>query len=255
MKPSNGRFTDKVVLVTGATAGIGRAAAQAFAREGAKLVVTGRNRDAGETLVAELRAKGSEVEFVPGDAALETANQNWVEAAVKRFGRLDVAVNNAGAEGELAPVSAQTEANYNRVFDTNVKGLLFALKHQVPALSKQGGAIVNVSSIAGSIGMAGASVYVASKHAVEGLTRAVALETARSGVRVNAVAPGAIVTQMMERFTSGSQDAQAGLASAHPVGRLGRVEEIAQAMLYLASEDARFTTGAILAVDGGYTAQ
>ncbi len=249
------RFANKVVLVTGATAGIGRATAVAFAREGARLIVTGRKPAAGESLVAELRALGAEAEFVQGDAAQEAAQQNWVAAAVKRFGRLDVAVNNAGAEGELGPVTGQTEANYNAVFDTNVKGLLFALKHQVPALVKQGGAIVNVSSIAGSIGMAGASVYVASKHAIEGLTRAVALETARSGVRVNAVAPGAIVTEMMERFTGGNKDAQAGLANAHPVGRLGRVEEIAQAMLYLASDDARFTTGAILAVDGGYTAQ
>jgi NAD(P)-dependent dehydrogenase (short-subunit alcohol dehydrogenase family) len=249
------RFKDKVVLVTGATAGIGRAAAQAFAREGAKLVVTGRNRNTGESLVAELRKQGTEVEFVPGDASQEAAQKNWVEAAIKRFGRLDVAVNNAGAEGELGPVSEQNEANYTKVFDTNVKGLLFALKHQVPALSRQGGAIVNVSSIVGSIGMAGASVYGASKHAVNGLTRAVALETARSGVRINVVAPGAIYTQMLERFTGGSKDAQAGLAGAHPVGRLGGVEEIAQAMLYLASDDAKFVTGSILAIDGGYTAQ
>lgn len=249
------RFENKVVLVTGATAGIGRAAAQAFAREGAKLIVTGRNQAAGDKLVAELRAQGTQVEFVPGDAAQEAAQRNWVEAAVKRFGHLDVAVNNAGAEGELGPVTGQTAGNYDKVFDTNVRGLLFALKHQVPALGKQGGAIVNVSSIVGSIGMAGASVYTASKHAVNGLSRAVALENARSGVRVNVVAPGAIVTEMMQRFTGGSQDAQAGLAAAHPVGRLGQVEEIAQAMLYLASDDAKFVTGSVLAIDGGYTAQ
>jgi len=249
------RFANKVVLVTGATAGIGRAAAQAFAHEGAKLIVTGRNRAAGESLVAELRAAGTEAEFVPGDAAQEASQQGWVQAAQKRFGRLDVAVNNAGAEGELGPVSAATEENYNRVFDTNVKGLLFALKHQVPALTQHGGAIVNVSSIVGAIGMAGASVYTASKHAINGLTRAVALETSRSGVRVNAVAPGAIATEMMQRFTGGSADAQAGLAGAHPVGRLGQPEEIAQAMLYLASDDAKFVTGSILAIDGGYTAQ
>lgn len=249
------RFANKVVLVTGATAGIGRAAAQAFAREGARLIVTGRNRAAGESLVAELRAAGSEVEFVAGEASQEATHRAWVEAAVKRFGRLDVAVNNAGVEGELGPVSSVTEANFDQVFDVNVKGLLFALKHQVPALSQQGGAIVNVSSIVGTIGMAGASVYTASKHAVNGLTRAVALETSRSGVRVNAVAPGAVATEMMQRFTGGSADAQAGLAAAHPVGRLGQVEEIAQAMLYLASDDAKFITGSILAIDGGYTAQ
>jgi NAD(P)-dependent dehydrogenase (short-subunit alcohol dehydrogenase family) len=249
------RFQDKVVLITGATGGIGRATAQAFAREGAKLVVTGRNREAGETLVTELRNQGTEIEFVPGDASQEAAQRGWVEAAVKRFGRLDVAINNAGVEGEGGPVTEQTEANYTRVFDTNVKGLLFALKHQVPALSRQGGAIVNVSSVVGSIGIANASVYAASKHAVNGLSRAVAMETARAGVRVNVVAPGAVATPMLERFTGGSQEAQAGFAAAHPVGRVAQVEEIAQAMLYLASDDAKFTTGAVLAVDGGYTAQ
>jgi NAD(P)-dependent dehydrogenase (short-subunit alcohol dehydrogenase family) len=227
-----------------------------FAAEGARLIVTGRNRALGESLVAELRAGGAQAEFVPGDASQEATHRRWVETAVARFGRLDIAVNNAGVEGTLGPVGEQTEANYNEVFDTNVKGLLFALKHQVPALVRQGGgAIVNVSSMVGSIGMAGASVYAASKHAVNGLTRTVALETAKSGVRVNAVAPGAIVTQMMERFTGGSKDVQAGLAGAHPVGRLGHVDEIAQALLYLASDEAKFVTGSILAIDGGYTAQ
>lgn len=249
------RFKDKVVLVTGATAGIGRATAEAFAREGAKLVVTGRNTAAGEALAAELKRNGTAVEFVAGDASLEATAKGWVEAAVKRFGRLDVAVNNAGVEGELGPVTGQTEANYTHVFDTNVKGLLFALKHQVPALTKHGGAIVNLSSMAGAIGMAGVSVYVASKHAVNGLTRAVALEVARSGVRVNAVAPGGIATPMLERFTGGSKDTQAGFAGTHPVGRFGSAEEIAHAILYLASDEAKFVTGSVLAIDGGYTAQ
>jgi NAD(P)-dependent dehydrogenase (short-subunit alcohol dehydrogenase family) len=249
------RFNDKVVLVTGATAGIGRATAEAFGREGAKLIVTGRNVAAGESLIAELKHNGTEAYFVAGDASQEATAQAWVDAALERLGRLDVAVNNAGVEGELGPVTAQTEANYDHVFDINVKGLLFALKHQVPALIGHGGAIVNVSSMVGAVGMAGASVYTASKHAINGLTRSVALEVARSGVRVNAVAPGSIATQMLERFTGGSKEAQSGLAGAHPVGRLGGVEEIAQAILFLASEDAKFITGSVLAIDGGYTAQ
>ena len=248
-------FKDKVVLVTGATAGIGRATAQAFANEGAKLIVTGRNRAAGESLVAELRSQGSEVEFFAGEVSQESTHRGWVEAAIKRFGQLDVAVNNAGAEGEVGPIIEQTEANYTKVFDTNVKGLLFALKHQFPALSRRGGAIVNLSSMAGSVGMAGASVYVASKHAVNGLTRAAALEGARSGIRVNAVAPGPVETEMLNRFTGGNQEARNGLANSLPVGRVAKADEIAQAIVYLASDRAKFVTGTVLAADGGYTAQ
>jgi NAD(P)-dependent dehydrogenase (short-subunit alcohol dehydrogenase family) len=250
------RFKGKTVLVTGATAGIGRATAQAFAREGARLVVTGRNVKAGEELAASLRKQGTEIEFSAGDASQEAVAKGWVDTAVKRFGRLDIAVNNAGVEGELGPIAQQSEKNYAQVFDTNVKGMLFALKHQMPALAgAQGGAIVNVSSIVGDVGMAGASVYVASKHAANGLTRSAALEGAKQGIRVNAVAPGVVATEMMQRFTGRDKAMQEGLASAHPVGRIAAPEEIAQAILYLASDDAKFVTGSILTIDGGYTAQ
>src|SRR5688572_16345154 len=181
-------FKDKVVLVTGATAGIGRATAEAFAAAGATLVLTARNAAAGAELRSSLRTRGTKVAFLQGDVAREETVRSWIEATAQEFGRLDVAVNNAGIEGQLGPIADQTAENFERVFDANVKGMLFALKHQIPLIAKQGGAIVNVSSMVGEIGMAGASVYVASKHAVNGLTRSAALETARMGIRVNASA-------------------------------------------------------------------
>jgi NAD(P)-dependent dehydrogenase (short-subunit alcohol dehydrogenase family) len=250
-----GTFENKVVLVVGATTGIGRATAEAFAAAGATLFLTGRNSAAGEELAASLRAGGVRATFQAGDVSREDDVRSWIAAAVKGYGRIDIAVNNAGIEGLVGPVVEQTGDNFARVFDTNVKGLLFSLKHEIPVLVKQGGAIVNVSSMVGDVGMAGASVYVASKHAVNGLTRSAALETARQGVRINAVAPGGVATPMLERFTGGNKDVQAGFAQSHPAGRLARPEEIARTILFLASDDAKFMNGSVLAVDGGYTAQ
>jgi NAD(P)-dependent dehydrogenase (short-subunit alcohol dehydrogenase family) len=249
------RFQDKVVLVTGGTAGIGRATSEAFAKEGARVVVTGRTPSTGKEFVARLRAQGMQALFVAGDTSREEDVKSWVEATIKEFGRLDVAVNNAGTEGTLGPITEQTVLNYEHVFDANVKGLLLALKHEIPALVKPGGSIVNLSSIVGDVAMAGASLYVASKHAVNGLTRTAALETASLGIRVNAVAPGAVLTSMSERFTGGNKEYLAALAKAHPIGRLAQPEEIATTILFLASEEARFITGSVLLADGGYTAQ
>jgi NAD(P)-dependent dehydrogenase (short-subunit alcohol dehydrogenase family) len=248
-------FKDKVVLITGATFGIGRATAEAFAAAGATLVLTGRNVAAGADLLDTLRARGVQARFCAGDVTREDDVRSWVGTAEREFGRLDVAINNAGVEGKPAPIASETADNFDRTFDTNVKGLLFSLKHEIPALAKQGGAIVNVSSMVGDVGMAGASVYVASKHAANGLTRSAALETAGMNIRVNAIAPGGVVTPMLERFTGGNREFQAGFAGMHPLRRLAQPEEIANAILFLASDAAKFMTGAVLLVDGGYTAQ
>ncbi|MBN3852334.1 glucose 1-dehydrogenase [Paraburkholderia sp. Ac-20340] len=245
-----------VVLITGALTGIGRATALAFARDGARVVVSGRREEAGHALAAELRALGAEAEFVRADVRYEADVRQLVEQTVHRFGRLDVAVNNAGTEGHIAPIVEQSAANYEETFSANVLGTLLSVKHEMRVMLEHGaGSIVNLSSIAGLVGMAGASVYVASKHAVEGLTKSAALEGAAAGVRVNAVAPGPVATNMLDRFTGGSDDNKAGLLATVPARRAASPDEIAETILFLASDKARFLTGQSIAVDGGYVAQ
>ena len=248
-------MTSQVVLITGALTGIGRATALAYAHAGAKLVVSGRRPEVGHALASQLRDLGTEAEFIQADVGHEDDVRALVDQTVARFGRIDVAVNNAGTEGRIGPLVEQTVENYTATFDTNVLGVLLSLKHQLRVMLQQGhGNIVNVSSVAGSVGFAGAAVYVASKHAVEGLTRSAALEAAKSGVRVNAIAPGPIVTDMLDRFTGGSDDGKSFMTSLVPAGRLGNVEEVAQAILFLASDKAPFITGQSLAIDGGILA-
>ena len=242
---------NKVILITGALTGIGRATAIAFAREGAHVVVCGRHDDAGNALVTELRAVGAEAEYIRADVRHEDDVRGLVDRTVKRFGRLDVAVNNAGTEGKPGPVTEQTAESYASTFDTNVLGTLLSLKHELRViLPQRQGSIVNVSTAFGRGGGPGASVYVASKHAVEGLTKAAALEVAGSGVRVNVVAPGPIETGMLNRFT-GDEEKKAALVSRVPLKRAGLPEEIAQTIVFLASEKASFITGVSIAVDGG----
>ena len=244
-----------VVLITGALTGIGRATALAFAQEGASLVISGRREEEGEKLVAELRKLGAQAEFVRSDVRREAEIRSLVDKTVARFGRLDVAVNNAGTEGTPGPVTEQTAETYAATFDTNVLGTLLSMKHELRVMVTQGhGSIVNVSSTYGRAGAAGASVYVASKHAVEGLTKAAALEVAESGVRVNVVAPGPIETGMLNRFT-GTADKKAALVAGVPVKRVGTPEEIAQTILFVASDKASFITGTSIAVDGGKLAR
>jgi NAD(P)-dependent dehydrogenase (short-subunit alcohol dehydrogenase family) len=243
-----------VVLITGALTGIGRATALAFAREGARIVVSGRRDEAGQALIGELRAAGAEAEFARADVRRESDVRNMIDTTVARFGRLDIAVNNAGTEGTPGPVTEQTAESYAATFDTNVLGVLLSMKHELRVMHAQGsGSIVNLSSTMGHRGAPGASLYTASKHAVEGLTKSAALEAAAFGVRVNAVAPGPVETAMLDRFT-GNADRKAGLVAGIPLRRAGRPEEIADAILFAASNKASFITGQIIAVNGGKTA-
>src|ERR1700747_874330 len=248
-------MTVPVVLITGALTGIGRATALAYARDGASIVVSGRHQDAGDALAAELRGLGAEAEFVRADVRQDDEVQRLVDHTVTRFGRLDVAVNNAGTEGAPGPVTEQTADSYAATFDTNVLGTLLSMKHELHVmLPQKNGSIVNISSTYGHTGAPGASVYSASKHAVEGLTKSAALEAAGTGVRINVIAPGPIETAMLNRFTK-TGERKAGLASTVPLKRVGTPEEIAQAIVFVSSDKASFITGASYLVDGGKTAR
>ena len=240
-----------VVLITGALTGIGRAAAVSFAKAGNRVAVSGRNKDAGQALANELRGLGAEAEFIQADVRKEEEVRALVDKTVGRFGRLDVAVNNAGTEGKVGPIADQTAESYAATFDTNVLGVILSMKHEVRVMQGQGsGSIINISSTYGHEGAAGASIYVGSKHAVEGITKSVALEIANSGIRVNAVAPGPTDTGMLTRFTGTPQN-KAALVTTVPMGRLGLSEELANAIVFIASDQASFITGHVLNVDGG----
>jgi len=247
-------MSSPVVLITGALTGIGRAAAVTFAKEGAHVVVSGRRDKEGQELVAELQALGAEAIFVRTDVRNDDDVRKLVDQTINRFGRLDIAVNNAGTEGSPGPVTEQTAESYASTFNTNVLGTLLSMKHELRAMLPQGsGSIVNVSSAYGSVGAPGASVYVASKHAVEGLTKSAALEVAGTGVRVNVVAPGTTDTGMLTRFTNTDEN-KAALVSTVPFKRLATPEEIAQVIAFVASASASYMTGASIPVDGGMIA-
>jgi NAD(P)-dependent dehydrogenase (short-subunit alcohol dehydrogenase family) len=255
VQPTKDQVTGPAVLITGALTGIGRATALAFAREGARIAVSGRHDDKGKELVSELHQLGAEATFIKSDVRHEDEVRSLVDETVKRFGRLDIAVNNAGTEGKPGPLTDQTAESYAATFDTNVLGTLLSMKHELRVMLAQGsGSIVNVSSTYGRAGAPGAALYVASKHAVEGLTKAAALEAAGSGVRVNVIAPGPIETGMLNRFT-GTDERKAGLVAGVPLKRVGRPEEIAQTIVFVASDKASYITGASIAVDGGKLAQ
>jgi NAD(P)-dependent dehydrogenase (short-subunit alcohol dehydrogenase family) len=239
----------KVVLITGASSGIGRATALEFAKRGASLVLGSRGEEAGAAVVKELG--DARAVFRRTDVSVEADARALVDLALERFGRLDIAINNAALEAR-GPIEAFDEATYDRVFDVNVKGVFFAMKAQIAAMRRTGGgSIVNLSSTGGSRGMPNMSIYVASKHAVEGLSRAAALEVAGANIRVNVVAPGPTLTPMLLRVTDGHPEALAGRV---PMGRAGSPEEVARAIAWVASDEASFVTGVVVPVNGGISA-
>lgn len=249
-------FQDKVALITGGSSGIGRATALAFAQEGAKVIVASRRENESRETVRLVREAGSEGLFVKTDVSKEADVKEMVEETIKAYGRLDFAFNNAGIEQIPTPFAEQTEETFNQITNINVKGVWLSMKYEIPQMLKNGGgAIVNMSSIAGLIGFPGIPLYVASKHAVLGLTRSTALEYAKSSIRINAVCPGAIETEMFERFVKDNEQVRDQVMAMHPIGRSGRPEEIANAVVWLCSDKASFITGQSLALDGGFTAQ
>jgi len=242
-----------VVLITGALAGIGRATAVEFAQLGHRVVVSGRRPEVGAALVEELRALGGEAEFVEADVRNEDDVRRLVDRSIERFGRLDIAINNAGTEGTPGPFVDQTLQTYESVFDTNVRGTLLSMKYELLVMQRQkSGSIVNISSTMGERGAANMAMYVGSKHAVEGFTKSAAIEAAAHGVRVNAVAPGPTDTAMLDRLNL--PGGKAAFYATVPLRRGGRPEEIAQAIVFVASEGASFITGQIVRVNGGRTA-
>jgi NAD(P)-dependent dehydrogenase (short-subunit alcohol dehydrogenase family) len=245
----------KVGLVTGGTSGVGRETSVLFAKSGAKVVIAGRREPEGEETIELIRAAGGEGLFVKADVSKVSEVEALIQKAVERFGRLDVAFNNAGIEGVWAPIIKQSEEDWDRTIQVNLKGVWLCLKYEIKQMVKQGkgGAIVNMASITGLVGSAGAAAYSASKHGVIGLTKSTALEMARSGIRINAVCPGVIETSMSERLF-GAPNVHKYVLSCHPVGRFGRPAEVAEAVVWMCSDRASFMTGQCLVLDGGFLA-
>ena len=245
----------KVALVTGSTSGIGRTTAVLFAQAGARVVLAGRRVKEGEEVVEEIESSGGTACYVPTDVTKASDVQNLVQQTIASYGKLDIAFNNAGVEGDWVPLIEQTEESWDHVMDVNLKGVWLCLKYQILQMLEQGsgGAIVNMASIAGHMGSAGAGVYCASKHGVRALTKSAALEYARSGIRVNDVCPAVIETPMADRLFGEPEMTEYAL-SHHPIGRFGKTEEIAEGVLWMCSDRASYMTGQSLTIDGGFLA-
>jgi NAD(P)-dependent dehydrogenase (short-subunit alcohol dehydrogenase family) len=254
-KELEGRLEGKVALVTGGTSGIGRDTAILFAKAGAKVVVAGRREAEGQETIELVRAAGGDGLFLKADVSKASEVEALIKNAAERFGRLDAAFNNAGIEGVWAPIIRQTEEDWDRTIDINLKGVWLCLKYEIRQMLKQGGggAIVNMASIIGLIGSAGVAAYSASKHGVIGLTKTAALENAKSGIRINAVCPGFIETPMADRIFR-APAAHKYFLSCHPIGRFGKPTEIAEAVVWMCSDRASFMTGQSLVLDGGFLA-
>ncbi len=250
------RFDGKVALITGGGGGIGLATALAFGSEGAKVVIGDRDAERGEAAARQIEGQGGWATFLQADVADAGQVRALVDHAVETFGRLDVAFNDAGLDGPLAPLAEQVDEDFRRIMEVNARGVWLSMKYEIPAMLKSGGgSIINSSSVFGSVGLTGNGIYVASKHAIIGLTKTAALEMARAGIRVNSVSPGGIDTEMLARSFGGDPNYKASVGGQHPVGRIGRVEEVASAVTWLASDESSFVTGHDLKVDGGYTAR
>lgn len=248
------QLKNKVAIITGAGSGIGRATALLFADNGARVVVADIDEKGGKQVVDEIGKKGAEAIFVKADASSFADHNILVDSAVKKFGRLDIAVNNAGIGGPLGPTGDYPVDGWDKVIAINLSGVFYGMRHQIPAMKKTGGgSIVNIASILGHVGTAGSPAYVAAKHGVVGLTKAAALDHAKEGIRVNSVGPGYIKTPLLDNNLD--KETMDMLVTLHPIGRLGKDTEVAELILWLASEKASFATGNYFAVDGGYLAQ
>jgi NAD(P)-dependent dehydrogenase (short-subunit alcohol dehydrogenase family) len=250
------QWKEKVALVTGGSSGIGEATALLFAQRGAKVVIADVQEEAGQASVEKIKQAGGQTVFMHVDVSQADQVATLIETIVDTYGRLDFACNIAGIEGETAPTAECTEENWDRVININLKGVWLCMKHEIRHMLEQGhGAIVNMSSIAGLVGSENVPAYTASKHGVVGLTKTAAIEYARENIRVNAVCPGVIYTEMIERHTGGDEEVQQELAEGQPIGRLGQPEEIAAVVVWLCSDAASFVTGHAMAVDGGYVVE
>lgn len=247
-------MTGKVALITGGTSGIGKATAKLFVRAGAKVVICGRNQERGQEVVDGLKAINGDALYVKADVSKAAEVESLIETTIATYGRLDYAANIAGI-GAYATTVDCTEKMWDLMMRVNVKSMWLCLKYEIPHILKQGGAIVNMSSITGLVGIVGQPAYSASKHAIIGLTKTAALEYAKSGIRINAVCPGSILTPMQDPVIQGDPEVEARIGARHPIGRMGTAEEVAAAIHWLCSDAASFVTGCAMTVDGGYVAQ